>query len=246
MYTYLIGWRKLDKWYYGVRLSYVDKPENDLWMKYKTSSKYVSAVVEQHGPPDVVKVHKIFTDKQSAIDYEIKFLKRVSAKNSDRWINRNDSPAPPVLMGEKNGFFNKTHTEQQKLKWSKERKGRKLDENVKLKLRNRIPWNKNKKRCFSDETLKKMSDAKKGKLSWNSGKKNVFSDETLKKMSDAKRGKKVGPCSDEKKTKISTQRKGKKWYKNVESTKCVCCYPEQQPIGWIEGMVKKSKELYNE
>lgn len=41
---------------------------------------------------------------------------------------------------------------------------------------------------FSDETVKKMSEAHKGIPSWNKGKHGIFSQDTLKKMSDAHKG----------------------------------------------------------
>lgn len=85
-YTYLIGWRKLDKWYYGYRNR--DNPESDLWVEYFTSSKYVKAFRELHGEPDVVRVHRVFPDKVSAMVFEDRFLYRVKAVRSSRWLNR--------------------------------------------------------------------------------------------------------------------------------------------------------------
>ena len=48
-------------------------------------------------------------------------------------------------------------------------------------LQDRESWNKGKPGCYSEETIKKMSDAKKGKTTWNKGKK--WSAETRAKMS---------------------------------------------------------------
>lgn len=50
-------------------------------------------------------------------------------------------------------------------------------------------WNKGVKRCFKDDTIKKMSEAKIGNTPWNKGKKNCISDEARRKMSEAKKGK---------------------------------------------------------
>lgn len=85
-YTYLVGWRKLDRWYYGYRGALY--PDCDLWIKYFTSSKYVHQFRETNGEPDVIRVHKTFISKHDAIEFEAKFLTRVKAVRSDRWINR--------------------------------------------------------------------------------------------------------------------------------------------------------------
>ncbi len=47
-------------------------------------------------------------------------------------------------------------------------------------LQDRASWNKGKPGCYSEETIQKMSEAKKGKTTWNKGKK--WSDETKLKM----------------------------------------------------------------
>jgi group I intron endonuclease len=51
----------------------------------------------------------------------------------------------------------------------------------------RVPWNKNKKNCFDEETVKRISDGNKGKIPPNKGK--SASKETLRKMSEARKGK---------------------------------------------------------
>lgn len=94
MYTYLIGWKEQDKWYYGVRLRYKGTPQDDLWTKYKTSSQYVKRFVDEFGDPDVVRVHKEFEFRKDVCDYEYKFLKRVNAKKNPRWLNQTIMGAP--------------------------------------------------------------------------------------------------------------------------------------------------------
>lgn len=61
-YTYLIGWTKQDKWYYGVRYANKVSPDLDLWKEYFTSSNYVTEFRNLHGEPDVVTIDKIFDD----------------------------------------------------------------------------------------------------------------------------------------------------------------------------------------
>lgn len=55
--------------------------------------------------------------------------------------------------------------------------------------------------------FKGKSSWNKGKSAWNSGKRNVYSEETRRKMSEAKKGK---PLSEETKRKMSKVRKGEK------------------------------------
>jgi hypothetical protein len=88
-YTYLVGWSKHNKFYYGVRWANVLPPEDDLWNKYFTSSGIVHRFREQHGEPDIVQVRKTFDDHKKAIDWEIGVLTRVDPKNNqDVWLNR--------------------------------------------------------------------------------------------------------------------------------------------------------------
>lgn len=99
-YTYLVGWRSFDRWYYGYRHSAAPDPDDDLWKNYFTSSKYVAEFRSEHGEPDVIRVCRYFTSKEDALEYEDRFLQRVSAIRSPRWINRNRVGrkffAPPV------------------------------------------------------------------------------------------------------------------------------------------------------
>lgn len=106
----------------------------------------------------------------------------------------------------------------------------------------RIPWNKGV--SWDEKARHKMSLAKNGCF----GEKNNFfgkrhSDETKQLMSSLKKGIIAGPCSEEKKANIAKARVGKKWYRNIDSTECVCCYPGQEPNGWVPGMVKKKLEI---
>jgi hypothetical protein len=143
--------------------------------------------------------------------------------------------------GESNPFYGKKHTQKQKDHWSKIRTGKLLSEETKQKLRGRAAWNKGIP--WEKKVKQKMSLAKKDCF----GDKNNFygrkhSDETKQLMSSLKKGILTGPCSEEKKANIAKARVGKRWYKNIDSSECVCCYPGEEPIGWIPGMVKKKLE----
>jgi hypothetical protein len=88
-YTYLIGWPIHNKWYYGVRYAKKCNP-SDLWITYKTSSKYVTEFVNKFGDPPIKQIRKIFTSILSARLWEEKVLHRMNVVKDERWLNRND------------------------------------------------------------------------------------------------------------------------------------------------------------
>lgn len=69
----------------------------------------------------------------------------------------------------------------------------------------RTPWNKGTTGCFSEDTIKKMSDAKKGKPSPFKGVHGRYTKETLAKISKASKGR---VTSEETKRKIGEKSKG--------------------------------------
>ena len=88
-------------------------------------------------------------------------------------------------------------------------------------MQGRVPWNKGKHNIYSDETRKKMSEAKKDKkLSEETRRKmsdshkgKVMSDETRRNMSEAKKGR---TFSEEHRRKLSEAKKGKvPWDKGI-------------------------------
>lgn len=89
-YTYLIGWRHLDRWYYGVKFSNHCSPK-DFWVTYKTSSDLVKKFVIEHGDPDIRIIRKTFSKAEDAVKYEDKVLRRIKAIESARWLNQNRS-----------------------------------------------------------------------------------------------------------------------------------------------------------
>lgn len=85
-FTYLIGWSKLNFWYYGVRVKNGTTPA-DLWTVYFTSSKIVKAVRSEHGEPDIIQVRKTFNNKHDALQWEHKVLRRLNVKKHPMWLN---------------------------------------------------------------------------------------------------------------------------------------------------------------
>lgn len=88
-YTYLIGWPNLNKWYYGVRYAKHCNP-TDLFSTYFTSSSEVFDFIKSYGMPSVIQVRKIINSPKLAQIYEHKVLRRIRAKQSDKWLNKSN------------------------------------------------------------------------------------------------------------------------------------------------------------
>ena len=82
-YTYLIGWSKLNKWYYGVEYGIKKIPcanPKNLWTTYFTSSNIVSHFRKTHGEPDIIQVRKLFSKGplEERMEMSINWEKKVS------------------------------------------------------------------------------------------------------------------------------------------------------------------------
>ena len=239
-YTYLIAWTHLNKFYYGVRYnkSIQDKtPEQDLWVDYFTSSKYVQEFRGEHGEPDRIEVRRVFDSPEKARDWETKFLKRIKAVENNNWLNKSYGDIK---------FHCFTHREETKIKigkagrgrkhkkdtikkMSKAAKGRKLSEETKRKL---SEVNKGKK--ASEETKKKLSELRKGKS---------HNEETKRKISEANRGRKLSEYQKRKISESNRKRaaKGVKWFTNGNKNILIDPKSKEIPEGFYPGRkLKKS------
>lgn len=86
-YTYFIRWNDLDLNYYGRRTAKGCHPE-EFFILYFTSSKFVDDVISEYGMPDIIKIHKIFSNVNSCKLQEERYLKRVNAAKSLNWLNK--------------------------------------------------------------------------------------------------------------------------------------------------------------
>jgi len=141
------------------------------------------------------KGHNINVDRRLSEEHKRKISEaqkgRPSKCKGKKYPNRSE-----MLKGSKNPFFAKHHSEETKIKISESSRGR-------------IPWNKDKKGCFSEETIRKMTISQKG---LQSGEKHPFFGrhhikESRKKIYLAHIGKEL---SLEHKQKISESLKGSK------------------------------------
>lgn len=200
-FTYLIGWPKLDTWYYGSKTSKNCQP-SDLWRTYFTSSKYVKKFREEHGEPDVVEVRKIFNCKEETLIWESRVLKKLNVQNSDNWLNKH-------VPGEK--FIGLPFSDKRKKEYSLKFSGKNnprfgviLTDQIKFKIKE-----SSKGRVHSEESKQKMSFSRKGKKTWNKG--IPHTEESKQKMKGRKN--RVGKNhTEESKQKISE--KAKERYKD--------------------------------
>jgi hypothetical protein len=191
-YTYLIGWKLQQKYYYGVRYAKNCSP-GDFWIKYFTSSPAVSAMRLIFGEPDIKQIRKIFSTKEQARQWETRVLKRIKAVLREDFLNKNDSPAPPInnrimtaetkeKIGSSNRGKPKSEEHKQKIREARAkqdmsyRKGVKMPEETKQKIREARA-----NQITTQETKEKMSVARKGKKHWAYGK--TMSEETKQKIS---------------------------------------------------------------
>lgn len=108
-YTYLIGWSKYNKWYYGVKFAKNCNPQ-DFWKKYFTSSKKVKQFRKKYGEPDIIQIRKTFKEANSARLWEHKVLRRLKVLCNEKWLNESDSISIPSQKG-----VNKSETHKQKI-----------------------------------------------------------------------------------------------------------------------------------
>lgn len=86
-YTYLIGWSKHNRWYYGVRYAKNCNPV-DLWTKYFTSSEKVKDFRKEYGEPDIKQIRKTFSDAKQAKNWEDRVLVRLKVHIKEQWLNK--------------------------------------------------------------------------------------------------------------------------------------------------------------
>lgn len=87
-YTYLIGWTKYNKWYYGKKTARYCKVEN-FWKDYFTSSKRVKEFIEEYGQPDIIEIRNTFGKNfKECSNWESRVLHRIDAKRNDNFLNK--------------------------------------------------------------------------------------------------------------------------------------------------------------
>ena len=88
-FTYIIGWSQHKKFYYGAKYAQGCQPK-DLWESYFTSSEYVKEFREENGEPDIIKIHRTFSDANSCVLFENLYLTKIDAKNHPLFLNESN------------------------------------------------------------------------------------------------------------------------------------------------------------
>lgn len=88
-FTYIIGWSQHKKFYYGAKYAQGCQP-SDLWESYFTSSYYVKYFKEEFGEPDIIRIHRTFTNAEDCVQFENKYLTKIDARNNPLFLNKSN------------------------------------------------------------------------------------------------------------------------------------------------------------
>lgn len=181
-YTYLIRCIPTGQIYYGVRYGNRVKPEEDLWVKYFTSSKRVKELIQTHGKTSFdFEVRKVFESTEAAIDWERRVLER--SVFTEMWLNRNVAGAIKMSAADRSALsrrnkgrrlsdqhkaaisaskVGKPRSAETRAKLSAAQLGRKRDPEVVAKLAEtaKLNWSTNtdRKKKLTERNLQRWSD----------------------------------------------------------------------------------------
>jgi DNA-directed RNA polymerase subunit M/transcription elongation factor TFIIS len=99
-YTYRIGWSKTGMNYYGVRYAKNCHPD-EFWIKYFTTSDYVTDYRKIHGEPDIIEIRKRFLTEDRVTDareWEHRVLKKLKVPTNEKYLNKSTGKGiDPIL-----------------------------------------------------------------------------------------------------------------------------------------------------
>ena len=174
-YTYLIKCKPTGEVYYGVRTAKdIEEPEKDLWVKYFTSSNYVADLIEEHGKDAFdYEVRRTFDNCEDALAWEQKVLTRMNVKDENVWLNKGTFPCLGTTESNHKAWITRRKNGTDTWSLTEETK-KKMSENSPRRGKGHLQTGKNNPmygRKQTDETKKKISEAKIGTPSSNKGKK---------------------------------------------------------------------------
>lgn len=113
-YTYLIRHIPTNTFYYGVKYGKQSDP-TDFWVRYFTSSKKVSALIDEYGKESFVyEIRKTFDTAESAIRWEKTVLRRMKVHLREDFININPGRGYGYAIGEKHYAYGTKYNEERK------------------------------------------------------------------------------------------------------------------------------------
>jgi len=158
-FTYLLRFKPTGQLYYGSRYGKGCHPEQ-LWTSYFTSSKKIKTLIEQHGKESFeFEIRKTFTTRESAREWETRFLCKVKAAQSNLWLNQHNGAKNFFCLGH-HGLIGHKQSEETKLKRRLANLGKKRPE-FSEEHKNKLSQSA-KNRRWSDEAKKQMSENRKG------------------------------------------------------------------------------------
>lgn len=199
-YTYLIGWSKLNTYYYGRRTNNKVSPEEDLWIFYFTSSKYVKDFVVKNGDPDIIQIRRKFINLNDCIQWECKVLRRLGIPKNIKFLNKSISTSKMDttglcnavdIHGNKLGLVSLKDSRWQSGEIIAESKGRRYSDEVnatKASCKGQVAVKDKDGKCFrvsKDDPRWLSGDL----VSVNTGRK--LSESLCKKISERKKGKRI-------------------------------------------------------
>lgn len=248
-YTYLIGWSKLDIWYYGVKYAMNANPKG-LWKTYFSSSQSVQDVRLIHGEPDVIQVRKTFTNAESAISWETKVLKRMNCAKRSNFLNRHNNTAFTPMYGE----LNPSKRPDVRMKLSAATTNRLITDNI-LAGRVQISITKTVKNIVNILTSRAYTPKRChiGRLKRyiqfivSEYPNHVYTVRKLQKYLSMCENIQPKPYPKNRKSSprgkmpnISIAKMGKKWFYDPFSLKTKPYFVGEEPLGWIRGMIKNT------
>lgn len=176
-YAYLIKFKPLNQYYYGIRARNIKlklHPHEDLMIKYFTSSHKIQQLIREYGLGAFEwEIRKLFDSPTDAANWEQKVLRRCNViQRQDIWLNGN---AGKFIIPSKEG----------KIRISETHKGKPKSPEHKEKIRKALVG-KNVGRIQTEEHRRKNSEANRGKNHWGFGL--TRPPEVCKKISEARKG----------------------------------------------------------
>jgi hypothetical protein len=166
-YTYTITHKLSGVKYYGVRYSKNCQP-NDLGISYFSSSKTLRKMILNEGKDNFeFKIRQCFENKEDAVLWEHKVLRRLNAAQSTKWFNRHNGNTSWHNVG---GYKLSEVTRERMRKPKSEEHRKRLKSHLDV-YRSILPWTAERKRSYSTYMLGNTQGFKKGHVSWNKGRK---------------------------------------------------------------------------